>query len=57
LGPEGGDSGGEVLTKGTPEQVSESNSSYTGKFMKKMLNNGRNDSQAQIGNCPHDSTN
>ena len=57
LGPEGGDSGGEVLARGTPEQVSESSRSYTGKFMKKLLNNGRIDSQAQIGNCPHDSTN
>jgi excinuclease ABC subunit A len=56
LGPEGGDSGGEVLAKGTPEKVSQSPRSYTGKFMKKMLNNNRTGSQAQTGNCPHDST-
>ena len=56
LGPEGGDSGGEVLATGTPEKVSDSLNSYTGKFMKKMLNNSRFDSQTQIGNCSHDST-
>jgi excinuclease ABC subunit A len=56
LGPEGGDSGGELLAKGTPEKISESPGSYTGKFMKKTLNNCRIDKQAQTGNCPHDST-
>jgi excinuclease ABC subunit A len=39
LGPEGGDAGGEVLALGTPESVSKNPRSYTGKFMKKMLNN------------------
>jgi len=39
LGPEGGDAGGEILAQGTPEAVSENSQSYTGKFMKKMLNN------------------
>lgn len=38
LGPEGGDEGGEILAQGTPEAVSENSKSYTGKFMKKMLN-------------------
>ena len=38
LGPEGGDAGGEILAQGTPEAVSENTQSYTGKFMKKMLN-------------------
>jgi excinuclease ABC subunit A len=56
LGPEGGDSGGELLAKGTPEMVSQSPSSYTGKFMKKMLNN-QVDGQAQTGNCHHDTIN
>ena len=38
LGPEGGDAGGQILAQGTPESVSENSASYTGKFMKKMLN-------------------
>ena len=55
LGPEGGDAGGQVLAEGTPEQVSGSPKSYTGKFMKKMLNNCTANSETQTGNCPHDS--
>jgi len=56
LGPEGGDSGGEVLATGTPERVSDSLNSYTGKFMKKMLDNSRFDDLKQMGICSHDST-
>jgi len=37
LGPDGGDNGGEVVADGTPEQVSQNKSSYTGKFLKKVL--------------------
>jgi excinuclease ABC subunit A len=37
LGPEGGDRGGEIIAQGTPEGVSENNISYTGQFLKKML--------------------
>ena len=37
LGPEGGDRGGEIIAEGTPEEVAKSNISYTGKFLKKML--------------------
>ncbi|KXS41320.1 MAG: excinuclease ABC subunit A, partial [Methanolobus sp. T82-4] len=37
LGPEGGDKGGEVIVEGTPEEVSENDVSYTGKFLNKML--------------------
>ncbi|NLU10089.1 MAG: excinuclease ABC subunit UvrA [Tepidanaerobacter acetatoxydans] len=37
LGPEGGDRGGEVVATGTPEQVSKNTHSYTGKFLKKVL--------------------
>jgi excinuclease ABC subunit A len=55
LGPEGGESGGEVLATGTPEKVSESSMSYTGEFMKKLLNNNSIGSQAQTEICPHDS--
>jgi len=37
LGPEGGANGGNVVATGTPETVSKSKSSYTGKFLKKAL--------------------
>ncbi len=37
LGPEGGDRGGTVIACGTPEQVAECESSYTGQFLKKIL--------------------
>ncbi len=37
LGPEGGAAGGEILAQGTPEEVSEKQRSYTGKFLQKML--------------------
>ena len=37
LGPEGGDGGGTVVCYGTPEQVAENPSSYTGRFLKKVL--------------------
>ena len=37
LGPEGGDEGGTVVTTGTPEQVAENPTSYTGQFLKKQL--------------------
>ncbi|GMQ60177.1 excinuclease ABC subunit UvrA [Vallitalea sediminicola] len=38
LGPEGGDKGGLVIAKGTPEKVVKCKKSYTGKFLKKVLN-------------------
>ena len=37
LGPEGGDGGGRVVCSGTPEKVAECEKSYTGKFLKKIL--------------------
>ena len=37
MGPEGGDGGGQVVTKGTPEEVAENPDSYTGQYIKKML--------------------
>ncbi len=37
LGPEGGDAGGEVVAEGTPEQVAQVETSYTGQFLKQML--------------------
>ena len=37
MGPEGGDKGGTVIAKGPPEEVAESPVSYTGKYIKPML--------------------
>ncbi|HUU49277.1 MAG TPA: excinuclease ABC subunit UvrA [Nitrosopumilaceae archaeon] len=37
LGPEGGDEGGQVIATGTPETISKSPGSYTGKYLKKIL--------------------
>ncbi|MCF7823386.1 MAG: excinuclease ABC subunit UvrA [Candidatus Marinimicrobia bacterium] len=38
LGPEGGDAGGEIIAVGTPEEVSRVARSYTGYYLKDMLN-------------------
>jgi excinuclease ABC subunit A len=38
LGPEGGEQGGEVVAKGTPEDVAKVKNSYTGQFLAKCLN-------------------
>jgi excinuclease ABC subunit A len=37
LGPEGGEGGGRIVAAGTPEQVSENQSSYTGRYLKPKL--------------------
>ncbi|MCR4779131.1 MAG: excinuclease ABC subunit UvrA [Lachnospiraceae bacterium] len=37
LGPEGGDRGGTIIAKGTPEEVAKNKKSYTGIYVKKML--------------------
>lgn len=37
IGPEGGDKGGTVIAKGTPEEVAENPISYTGKYVKRYL--------------------
>ncbi len=37
MGPEGGVRGGEVIASGTPEQVAECKNSYTGQYIKKLL--------------------
>ncbi|MCK5665879.1 MAG: excinuclease ABC subunit UvrA, partial [Thiotrichaceae bacterium] len=38
LGPEGGDKGGEIIATGTPEDVAKVKSSYTGQYLKTLLN-------------------
>ena len=37
MGPEGGDGGGTVIAKGTPEEVAKVKGSYTGQYLKKYL--------------------
>ena len=37
MGPEGGDGGGTVIAKGTPEQVAQTEGSYTGDYIRKLL--------------------
>ena len=37
MGPDGGDRGGQVVAQGTPEEVAEHPTSYTGQYVKKML--------------------
>ncbi|MDR2535959.1 MAG: excinuclease ABC subunit UvrA [Treponema sp.] len=41
LGPEGGDKGGEILVTGTPEEVAGSPHSYTGTYLKELLDRKR----------------
>lgn len=38
LGPDGGDEGGYIVAEGTPEEVSKNPKSYTGQYLKKVLN-------------------
>jgi len=38
LGPEGGDKGGKIVALGTPEEIAENKKSYTGYYLKRMLN-------------------
>ncbi|MFZ2522278.1 MAG: excinuclease ABC subunit UvrA [Minisyncoccia bacterium] len=37
IGPEGGEGGGQLIAKGTPEEVADNEKSYTGKYLKKAL--------------------
>jgi excinuclease ABC subunit A len=38
MGPESGDEGGEIIAKGTPEEITKTPNSYTGKYLRKLLN-------------------
>ena len=40
MGPEGGDRGGTVIAKGTPEEIMKVPESYTGQYVKRYLENG-----------------
>jgi len=37
LGPEGGENGGTIIATGTPEQIAASPDSYTGQYLKKLV--------------------
>lgn len=37
MGPEGGDGGGNIIAKGTPEKIAQAKKSYTGQFLKKLF--------------------
>ena len=41
LGPEGGDKGGKIVACGTPEEIAKCTKSYTGQYLKKILNNNK----------------
>ncbi|PID20929.1 excinuclease ABC subunit A [Sporosarcina sp. P3] len=48
IGPEGGDKGGEIVATGTPEAIAEVEESYTGKYLKAILERDRNRMKEQI---------
>lgn len=49
IGPEGGDKGGEIVATGTPEEVAEVEASYTGKYLRSILERDRNRMKELIG--------
>ena len=46
LGPEGGDGGGQIIATGTPEDVADAQASFTGAYLKPLLNGARDKRQA-----------
>ena len=46
LGPEGGEAGGTVVAIGTPEQVAQVEASYTGRYLRPVLAEGRSHAYA-----------
>ncbi|MGM8366075.1 excinuclease ABC subunit UvrA [Virgibacillus sp. W0181] len=49
LGPEGGDGGGEIIATGTPEQIADMSASYTGKYLKPILERDRERMKERVG--------
>ena len=39
MGPDGGINGGQIIAEGSPEKITEINGSYTGNFLKNIINN------------------
>ncbi|MBU1522011.1 MAG: excinuclease ABC subunit A, partial [Alphaproteobacteria bacterium] len=48
FGPEGGDGGGEIVAVGTPEQVAENKASWTGKYLKEVLDRHETRRKARV---------
>ena len=48
LGPDGGDRGGEILVTGTPEEVAQHSTSYTGQYLARVLNQHPPDVTVQL---------
>jgi excinuclease ABC subunit A len=46
LGPEGGEEGGEIVARGNPEQVAQIEASYTGRYLRTVLAEGRSHAYA-----------
>jgi excinuclease ABC subunit A len=47
LGPEGGEEGGQIVATGTPEQVAQNEASYTGRYIRAALAEGRSHAYSQ----------
>jgi excinuclease ABC subunit A len=47
LGPEGGDKGGEIVGTGTPEQLARNKSSYTGQYLKRVIDDAKKNGKYQ----------
>src|SRR5699024_8538334 len=48
LGPEGGDGGGEIVATGTPEEIIEIDTSFTGKYLKEIIDRDRERMDAKL---------
>ncbi len=48
LGPEGGDAGGKIVASGPPETIAKTASSYTGRYLKKMLATSKKHAKTRI---------
>lgn len=53
LGPEGGDKGGEIVATGTPEQLTKVEASYTGKYVKEILERDRKRMEQRVNQTAH----
>lgn len=51
LGPEGGDGGGQIIATGTPEKVARSKKSYTGQYLKPILERDKKRTKERIENA------
>ncbi|WP_447909989.1 excinuclease ABC subunit UvrA [Brevundimonas bullata] len=52
FGPEGGDGGGEIVAVGTPEQVADNPASWTGKYLKEVLDRHEERRKARVAALP-----